>query len=79
MNPWLATALAGSRRREMRGEAAPRQTGRPYARTRPARGEFRRWRMRRQVGYTLVEVGLHLLATAGPASARPTSSLPPRT
>jgi hypothetical protein len=76
MNPWLASTLADFRGREIRGEAASRQTGRPYAGARPARGEHRRSRMRRQVGYALVEVGLHLLATAGPASSRPTSSLP---
>jgi hypothetical protein len=79
MNPFLVSALADSRCREIRGEAASRRTCMPHLRARPTRGE-RRWsRMRRQVGYTLVEAGLHLLATAGPAPARPASSLPPRT
>jgi hypothetical protein len=75
MNPWLASALADARCRQLRGEAASRQTGSLYRRSRPSHGERRRSRMRRQVGYALVEVGLHLLATAGPASARPTSTL----
>jgi hypothetical protein len=79
MNLFLLIALADSRCRAIRGEAAWRRTFRPHPRARPARGE-RRWsRVRRRAGYALVEAGLHLLATTGPAPGPRTSSLQPRT
>ncbi len=67
MNAWLLGSLADSRCREMRRGAAGRRE-----RSAPRPGSptplERRWpRMRRQVGYALVEAGLRLLATAGPA------------
>jgi hypothetical protein len=67
MNPWMLLAMTDSRCREMRRDAArhagsgvPRRAWRP-APIRPG------WpRMRRQVGYALVEAGLRLLVTDGP-------------
>jgi len=76
MNPWLTSALADSRGRELRGEApGPRASQLPYeataprigsagAGTRPAHGVPRGSRVRHQVGFALVEAGLRLLATA---------------
>ena len=73
MNPWMLHAMADSRCHEIRSDAARRGAGtqhngvalRPASSTAPAR---HRWpRMRRHVGYALVEAGLRLLATAGPA------------
>lgn len=67
MNPWMLHAMADSRCREIRSDAA-RHAGctlRPASRTAPM---ALRWpRMRRHVGYALVEAGLRLLATDGPA------------
>ncbi len=67
MNPCLLGSLADSRCREMRREAALRGGGFPRPGSPPAPGAHRWPRMRRQVGYALVEAGLHLLTTAGPA------------
>jgi hypothetical protein len=67
MNPWLLGSLADSRCREIRREAAPRVGGFPRPGSSPASGAHWWPRMRRQVGYALVEAGLRLLATAGPA------------
>jgi hypothetical protein len=73
MNPLMLQTMADSRCREIRRDAARRGASahhnggalRPASLTAPAR---HRWpRMRRQVGYALVEAGLRLLATAGPA------------
>jgi len=69
MNPWLLCALAGSRAREIRGDAArgrgpgkvavgPPGDGRPSSR-------WSAWR--RRTGFALVEAGLYLLAATGPA------------
>ena len=66
MNPWMLHTMADSRCREMRHDAARHATGalRPEWRPMPIAP---RWpRMRRQVGYALVEAGLRLLATDGP-------------
>jgi hypothetical protein len=83
MNPWLADALAESRAREMRhGAAQYRRHGAQYRRhaaqttwtgearyrrNRPARDRALAAGLRGRVGYALVEAGLHMLATAGPA------------
>jgi hypothetical protein len=77
MNPWLSSALADSRTRELRGEAAcwrppelrsQAATSRlgPSAGTgaRAARGARPASRVRHRVGFALVEAGLRLLATA---------------
>ena len=67
MNPQMLHAMADSRRREMQRDAAQYGGGalRPAS---PAAPAGHHWpRMRRQVGYALVEAGLRLLATAGPA------------
>jgi hypothetical protein len=67
MNPWMLHAMADSRGEEMRRGAARYRGGvlRPAS---PAAPAAHLWpRTRRQVGYALVEAGLHLLATAGPA------------
>ena len=67
MNPWMLHALADSRRREVMHDAARHASGTPRPARRPV-PMARRWpRMRRQVGYALVEAGLHLLTTDGPA------------
>lgn len=65
MNAWMLHALADSRRQEMvRDAAGPRRVF-PAA----ASSTGQRWpRMRRQVGYALVEAGLRLLAADGPAT-----------
>lgn len=70
MNPWLLNALADSRCREMRQDAAVRREGgfRRCPGLPPAPAAHRWPRMRRQVGYALVEAGLHLLATDGSAA-----------
>jgi hypothetical protein len=76
MSPWLAEALAESRAREIRHAAAQYglrapQTTRPdaahYRRHRPARDRALAAGLRGRVGYALVEAGLHMVATAGPA------------
>jgi hypothetical protein len=72
MNPWLSSALADARGRELRGElpgpqaremrrdAAPSWIGPADTGARPGRGP----RVRHRVGFALVEAGLHLLASA---------------
>jgi hypothetical protein len=72
MNPWMLHAMADSRCREIRHAAQRRggaqHNGRARRLASPMAPTGRRLpRMRRQVGYALVEAGLHLLATAGPA------------
>jgi len=66
MNPELLYALAGSRAREIRDEAARSRTRAHQARSRPARpgGRWSAWR--RRTGFALVEAGLQLLATTRP-------------
>jgi hypothetical protein len=76
MNPWLSSALADSRSRELRGEAACRRAPeiRSQAATcrlgpsgtgaRAARSARHTSRVRHRVGFALVEAGLRLLATA---------------
>jgi hypothetical protein len=68
MSPWALHAMADSRCREMRRDVALHTDGIPHPPSRPVTARQRWPRMRRQVGYALVEAGLHLLATAGPAS-----------
>jgi len=48
---------------EIRREAHRSRTGPTGPGARPARGAVRRSRVRRRVGFALVEAGLHLLAT----------------
>jgi hypothetical protein len=75
MNPWMLQALADSRCREMRRDGARHHDRVPGPAAAPAlapapvraRAGRRRPQMRAQVGYALVEAGLRLLATAGPA------------
>jgi hypothetical protein len=73
MNPWMLHAMADSHCREMRRDSAQRggggrHDGAALRPTPPTALAGHRWpRMRRQVGYALVEAGLRLLATAGPA------------
>ena len=73
MNPWMLQAMADSRCRERRHDAAQHGAGAQHNRrarrlaSRMAPTGHRLPRMRRQVGYALVEAGLRLLATAGPA------------
>jgi hypothetical protein len=76
MNPWLSSALADSRVRELRQEAACWRTpdiqseaatcrfGPSGPGARPARGARPNSRVRSRVGFALVEAGLRLLATA---------------
>jgi hypothetical protein len=67
MNPWMLQALADSRCHEIRRDAA-QHAGCTLGPASPAAPMTLRWpRMRRQVGYALVEAGLRLLATDGPA------------
>jgi hypothetical protein len=67
MNPWMLHAMADSRREEMQRDAARHAGGahRPAWRAAPIAPTWPH--MRRQVGYALVEAGLRLLATDGPA------------
>jgi hypothetical protein len=50
--------------RESRPEAAWSRIGAPGTGARPDRGARRSRRVRHRIGFTLVEAGLHLLATA---------------
>jgi hypothetical protein len=67
MNPWMLHAMADARCHEIRSDAAHHAgcTLRPASRTAPMALHWPR--MRRQVGYALVEAGLRLLAADGPA------------
>jgi hypothetical protein len=72
MNPWMLHAMAESRCREIRHDAQRRggtqHNGRARRSASPmAPAGHRLPRMRRQVGYALVEAGLHLLAAGGAA------------
>jgi hypothetical protein len=73
MNPWMLHAMADSRCREIRHDAAQhaagaQDNGRARRLASPMTPTAHRLpRMRRQLGYALVEAGLHLLTTAGPA------------
>jgi len=55
---------ARTRAREIRREAARSRIGPGGPGARPARGAVCRSRVRRRIGFALVEAGLHLLATA---------------
>jgi hypothetical protein len=71
MNPWQAGALADDRCRDMRREA---RSGLGHARHQmplQARRRHGASRVRRQIGCLLVEAGLRLLATTGPAGPEP--------
>jgi hypothetical protein len=77
MNPWMLSDLADSREleirreaarrlrvREIRREAARRRSQAPPRESQPMRGvSGGRGRLRRRVGFGLVEAGLHVLAT----------------
>jgi len=67
MNPWMLHAMADSRRAEMQHDAARHASGANRPAWRPAPIAPAWPHMRRQVGYALVEAGLRLLATDGPA------------
>jgi hypothetical protein len=69
MNPWMLQALADSRTREMRRDCTQRRdcVPRPAPASPLATAGYHWPRMRRQVGYALVEAGLRLVTTAGPA------------
>jgi hypothetical protein len=64
MNPWMLSELADSHVREIRREAAQRR-GQAWPRESQPRRAVRggRGRLRRRVGFGLVEAGLHVLAT----------------
>ncbi len=63
MNPWMLSDLADSHVREMRRVAARRSQARPR-KSQPIRSvSGGRGRLRRRVGFGLVEAGLHVLAT----------------
>jgi len=71
MNPWQLGALADDRCLDFRREARSRSGRGPRQEQQPAYREHGGARMRRHVGYLLVEAGLHLLATARPAKPEP--------
>jgi len=66
MNPWMLHAMADSRCQEMRRDAARHADGALRPAWPPAPISPGWPRMRRQVGYALVEAGLRLLAADGP-------------
>jgi len=64
MNPWMLSDLADSHAREIRREAARRRSQARPRESQPTRtvsGGL--GRLRRRVGFGLVEAGLHVLAT----------------
>jgi hypothetical protein len=64
MNPWMLSDLADSRVRESRREAARRRSQARPRGARPMRSvSGGPGRLRRRVGFGLVEAGLHVLAT----------------
>jgi hypothetical protein len=64
MNPWILSDLAASHRRETRREAARRRSQARPRQSRPTRSvSGGPGRLRRRVGFGLVEAGLHVLAT----------------
>jgi hypothetical protein len=75
MNPHVITDLASCRTHEIRSQVADCRRSsqvaqaRAYARTASAEGSGRRSRLRSRLGFTLVEAGLRLVASA--PSARP--------
>jgi hypothetical protein len=66
MNPWMLHAMADSRCQELRRDAARHAEGAPRPAWPPAPIGPGWPRMRRQVGYALVEAGLRLLVADGP-------------
>jgi len=66
MSPWMLHAMADSRCRELQRDAARHADEAPRPAWRPAPAALRWPQVRRQVGYALVEAGLHLLAAEGP-------------
>jgi hypothetical protein len=71
MNPHVITDLASYRTHEIRSQVADCRRSAHPSRTRPAPadGTARRSRLRSRIGFTLVEAGLRLVASA--PSARP--------
>ena len=63
MNPNLIAALADQRIRDCLDQAARRQACPPGPARKPASHPRGRTQLRRRIGITLVETGLHMLAT----------------
>jgi hypothetical protein len=64
MNPWMLSDLADSHMREIRRQAAQRRSQARPREPQPMRSvSGGRGRLRRRVGFGLVEAGLHVLAT----------------
>lgn len=66
MTTRMIEALAGLHVSEVRGQAAQRRGGHHDRLRRPPRAGQRRARLRRRIGFTLIEAGFQLLATARP-------------
>ena len=64
MNPSLIAALADQHIRAVRNQAARRHSTSPRPAPQPGSRPLHHARLRRQIGITLVEAGLRLLATA---------------
>jgi hypothetical protein len=72
MNFGMADLLVDSRISDIQRQAGPLRAGARGRGLRPASGAAGRAWLRRRIGFALVEVGLHLQATAGAAgSTRP--------
>jgi hypothetical protein len=70
MNPWLMDGMAQYRARDLRHEAAQRRGRSGQPRSRPARPPYRGSGLRTRIGFSLVEAGLHLLATTATQPSR---------
>jgi hypothetical protein len=67
MNPWMLSALADSRVHEIRRDAAQRRSQARPRESQPVRSvSGGRGKLRRRIGFGLVEAGLHVLATTRP-------------
>jgi len=64
MNPWMLRDLADARERDIRRETARRLSQARARESQPMRSvSGGRGRLRRRLGFGLVEAGLHVLAT----------------
>jgi hypothetical protein len=70
MNFGMADLLVDSHISDIQRQAGRLPAGAPGRRARQASGAAARARLRRWIGFALVEVGLHLQATAGAAGGK---------
>jgi hypothetical protein len=66
MSYWASGTMAESHLADLRSQASQRRLAAQLPQAEPRRADAVRSRLRRWLGHTLVQAGLHLLASTGP-------------